>query len=1564
MSRDINLPRSLLMDDKAPGRAHSTGLQSSTNPARTARDYYERALQELDQDAPPPAVGALLIRIARDHAATGGVTAAADCLEAVLALPDFGDMDVVLAEAYELRGRLACEGGRLVDAERDFKALQEHGRRAHKLGLVALGYEHLASLALVRGDTSQGVEGLQEAAAAHDTAGDPTGALRVFQQLASLHVDLKRWNAAEQALATAVARAQSAGDNTSLADLEITRGQMSVDRGNIERARVSTERALDLARAAGDPHLIARAVTMSGVVAREFGELDRAARLFDDAQRQADALDDALLLGEIACERAELLAGQGDHRATLLSLNRTYRVLARLQGRSGTAESSRRVRRLEAEFLDVARRWGQRIESQDHDTSGHVERVADLTCEIARRMGADAPSLFWYRVGAYLHDLGKLAVPPQVLNKHGRLTPEEWSIVKRHPLAGADMLAEADFPWDVRPIVESHHECWDGSGYPHGLAGEEIPLAARIFCVADVYDALVSRRPFKQVLSRDEAVEAMRHDVGRQFDPAVFRVFEDVVREGIAIPGVTSSVPLPEAPAPDAPIVDDPLTSVADLPSWQRRASLTMAARRGTERPVALLLADLDDFSRVNAAYGRLQGDDVLWAVAKVMQRGLRSGDLIGRRGSDEFVVMLPDTPPDLALDIAERLRDAVSSLRCMRRDSEGETITVSACVGVASAPGDGETVESLLAAADRALFRARSEGRDRVVVADATETTHARASLDFSAFIGREEELRTLVAQLDLAARGEPRFASVGGEVGIGKSALVRQLEPEVHLRSGWMVYGHANAEPFAPWVAVISRLNELGGIEPRPWRALHTLVPNLSNASGETPAYAPDLVQQEIVGAIRRAARTRPLTLVLEDMHVADAASWSVLDALLTGADDEKLLVCYTLRPDEAQGAAEWRRRIGRHPRSVHLQLRRFGLDDVRRWIRSVFHDAAPGDDVARFVYEYSEGIPLYVLHVLRASCESGAIWYAGTRWEWRQGDDQSIPPGVSYVLERRLDRLTPDARSLLAAAAVLGASLSVELLVAVSGVPELRVHEVIQEGVAAAVLEPCDEPQGSYRFRHPMLRDICMRTVPERQRQGIHEVAARMLELRMPSRVAEIAAHHHAAGNDPAAYNFAVGVAERMVSSFAHDSAAAAFQVAQRYAPSSAALAELRVRYAETAAHAGTYAHAESLTDLALEWLERQPVSATTVRARRLRETLQMLRGKPSTRALEALRALLSETERMLSGAEAAAVALAAADCALNRADWAEAAALARRALDHSARDENAGSLAADALLGIGTAESGESPALGTSRVRQALQRFVEAGNAWGQVRALHVLGESAARQTPGDAADDSLTEALELARETHYAPIAAAISRSLGELRARQGRFDEAHQWLGDAERLATTMEDEFLRVRTILTSASVLRDSGERAGAYARFDHAAQRARELDIPWIELVAHAGAALTNGGPDSEDSRSRWTRTSELVADARQDWWFPGREQVDAFAIRVALSGGHTSVAHDLFVKASRRLDTMDPYGSAWLVSECGAELEKLGLNSAGAARIAAAERARTFGFARLVESLSGT
>jgi putative nucleotidyltransferase with HDIG domain len=139
-------------------------------------------------------------------------------------------------------------------------------------------------------------------------------------------------------------------------------------------------------------------------------------------------------------------------------------------------------------------------------------------------MGMDSRSLFWFRLGALLHDIGKIIVPTEVLNKAGNLTAEEWAIMKRHPEAGLELVGDIDFPGEVRSVIRNHHERWDGTGYPDGLAGEDIPFAARILCVADVYDALTTARSYRDSMSHARAAEEMRSSQG-QFDPQLLGTF-------------------------------------------------------------------------------------------------------------------------------------------------------------------------------------------------------------------------------------------------------------------------------------------------------------------------------------------------------------------------------------------------------------------------------------------------------------------------------------------------------------------------------------------------------------------------------------------------------------------------------------------------------------------------------------------------------------------------------------------------------------------------------------------------------------------------------------------------------------------------------------------------------------------------------------------------------------------------------------------------------------------------------------------------------------------------------
>jgi putative nucleotidyltransferase with HDIG domain len=204
---------------------------------------------------------------------------------------------------------------------------------------------------------------------------------------------------------------------------------------------------------------------------------------------------------------------------------RVHQLFADIRARRERRPDEGGVDRLELLLLSTVQEWGTWVESRDRYTRGHCDRVAEYVSALAGAFGFDEERLFWIGLGAFLHDIGKHVVPAEILNKRGSLSGKERAIVERHSIAGAEMLSDAGAPEDVIRMVRGHHERWDGTGYPDGLRGANIPLAARILCVADVYDALTNDRAYHRAVDRATALKIMSRDVGRVFDPRAFALF-------------------------------------------------------------------------------------------------------------------------------------------------------------------------------------------------------------------------------------------------------------------------------------------------------------------------------------------------------------------------------------------------------------------------------------------------------------------------------------------------------------------------------------------------------------------------------------------------------------------------------------------------------------------------------------------------------------------------------------------------------------------------------------------------------------------------------------------------------------------------------------------------------------------------------------------------------------------------------------------------------------------------------------------------------------------------------
>jgi putative nucleotidyltransferase with HDIG domain len=171
------------------------------------------------------------------------------------------------------------------------------------------------------------------------------------------------------------------------------------------------------------------------------------------------------------------------------------------------------------------------VESKDNlNTRGHIRRVQVYALGIGKAMGLTGTGLEALRAGALLHDIGKLGVPEYILTKPGKLTPEEFAKMKVHPLVGAEIVEQMQFPYPVAPIVLAHHEKWDGAGYPFGLKGEEIPIGARILAAADWLDAMISDREYRKGIPIEEAMQLIREESGKSLDPKVVEILQQEYR--------------------------------------------------------------------------------------------------------------------------------------------------------------------------------------------------------------------------------------------------------------------------------------------------------------------------------------------------------------------------------------------------------------------------------------------------------------------------------------------------------------------------------------------------------------------------------------------------------------------------------------------------------------------------------------------------------------------------------------------------------------------------------------------------------------------------------------------------------------------------------------------------------------------------------------------------------------------------------------------------------------------------------------------------------------------------
>ncbi len=453
--------------------------------------------------------------------------------------------DVALAIGEHILAAEALNGIAVFYVNRgDWESGRDYLERALRIGkgneeLRGRIEQNLGIMANIEGDIAAAIAHYQRSLESFRSSKNENGCAIAYHNLGMVSADRLLWEDAERYFCASLAIAETTGDINIRAHVLLNRTEVDIARGRYEDARRHAEQALQIFDDMGAVDRKSAAYKYLGILYRETGRPVLAEARLKTSVDLAIQVGAPLAQAEASRELALLYQGLGRSQDALRLLNSAHRLFRRLNARLDLVDVGTKVAHLESVYLTIVRDWGRSIESSDTYTYGHSERVASYAATVAGTLGLDDADITTIRIGAYLHDLGKVRIPHEILNKPGKLTNEEFDIMKLHPEYGLEMLASVEFPWDIKPIIRSHHEKLNGKGYPDRLKGDEVPLMAQLIGVVDVFDALTTTRSYRPAMEHESALTEMRTCVD-WWKPEVLQAFLSSV--GRAAPGTTAAL--------------------------------------------------------------------------------------------------------------------------------------------------------------------------------------------------------------------------------------------------------------------------------------------------------------------------------------------------------------------------------------------------------------------------------------------------------------------------------------------------------------------------------------------------------------------------------------------------------------------------------------------------------------------------------------------------------------------------------------------------------------------------------------------------------------------------------------------------------------------------------------------------------------------------------------------------------------------------------------------------------------------------------------------------------------
>ena len=355
------------------------------------------------------------------------------------------------------------------------------------------------------------------------------------------------------------------------------------------------------------------------------------------------------------------------------------------------------------------------IEAKDEYTRGHSRRVAQYAALIAENLGWSKEEIQNLKNCAYLHDIGKIGIPDQILNKPGKLTNEEFNLIKQHTTIGQDILKDITIIPHIDEVTRSHHEHYDGTGYPDGLKGNEIPIQARVIALADSYDAMNSRRIYRNTLSHGRIYHEIQMNAGTQFDPEITKVFLKLMDNG-SLYNLEHEI-LPTQEDTINKFISDVVTTMQDQEETKNIDYLTgLPVRNVGQKHIAsamqktngcLIFLDMDNLKKINDVYGHKAGDRALKNLGKLLLN-ISIPKIACRMGGDEFLLFLPETTTEEAentvSNVIEQFKESIKD------DSETHFAALSAGMLMCTR---NDTFADAYSKADKALYYVKQNGKN-----------------------------------------------------------------------------------------------------------------------------------------------------------------------------------------------------------------------------------------------------------------------------------------------------------------------------------------------------------------------------------------------------------------------------------------------------------------------------------------------------------------------------------------------------------------------------------------------------------------------------------------------------------------------------------------------------------------------------------------------------------------------------------------------------------------------------------------------------------------------------------